>query len=63
MAAARRPQGPQPRRWSLWGWDSPGGRLGPVCCPQIPTHLEVPAAQVAAAHTVYKQKKDFFSNN
>ena len=28
MAGARRPQGPQPRRWSLWGWDSPGGRLG-----------------------------------
>lgn len=29
----------------------------------ILTHLEVPAAQVATAHTVYKQKKDFFSNN
>lgn len=59
MAGARRPQGPQPRRWSLWGWDSPGS----VCCPQILTHLEVPAAQVATAHSVYKQKKDFFSNN
>lgn len=40
-----------------------GAGWGPVCCPQILTHLEVPAAQVAAAHTVYKQKKDFFSNN
>ena len=40
-----------------------GAGWGPVCCPQILTHLEVPTAQVAAAHTVYKQKKDFFSNN